>query len=155
MSISLALFALAFKYFFTENKLARIFSKIGTIFLIFDGIALIVVAFTPYDISDIFGAVHYISGLIGGLAGLIGGILYTIVIFHNEEYPNRYAFTYMVMLVAGVLTTVVLILFAVPYSMVTTTEELIMHTGAQKITTYLWCVVNLIIRYGARKQIKS
>ena len=154
--ISRILFAIAFKFFFTENKVERRLSKVGTVFLIIYGVTFIGTAFTPYDISYTFEAMHYIfANVIATLTAFIGYILYIVAIFHNKKYPNKYAFALIVALAVSFISSIILSLFAVPIEEVTTAEELIWHTGLQKITTYIIMSVGFYIFYGAWKQIKS
>ena len=89
------LFAIAFPYFFTEIKIERQLSIIGSFFIVIMGIVTIGIAFAPWDI---YVEEHDLLAFIEGLTSSIGRMLYIYVIFHNKKYPNRYAFTYIIAL---------------------------------------------------------
>jgi len=154
--LAFILFAIAFKYFFTENKMERILSMIGTVFLIINGVAIIGTAFTP---PDLYQGPHYNFNVIMALSGLIGWILYIIVIFHNKDYSNKYALLVIVILLAGFIYTIFVTVFLnwpqVSFWEISTTEELRFHTVQQKITSYINLSVIFLINHGAWKQLKS
>ncbi len=150
--ISLIILAIAFPYFFRENRLENILSNIGSFFLVITGILVVGIAFTPWDIY--FYAHVFFVGMVGW-TGNIALILYLIVVFHNLKYPNKNALPLIVVLVVGFISSIILNLFAVPFTNISTTQELMVYTVNQKINGYTSMVCTFLISYGAWKQIKS
>ena len=142
--------AIAVPYFFRENSMEKWLSIIGSFLITINGILQVGVAFTP---SDIYYDEHLALDQNSGLFSLVGGILYIIVAFHNEEFPNRFAYTFIVIIVAGVITGVIYYLFGVWPP--TTTEELMLFTAGQKINTYISLAVVFYLNYVLWEQIKS
>jgi len=150
LGISLIISAIAVPYFFRENSLEKWLSIIGTFFLIINGILLVGVAFLPWDI---YFDEHVAFVNMSGNMVLIGGILYIIVAFHNKEFPNRYAYILIVMLAAGVITSVIWNLYGVWPPR--TTEELMLFTAGQKINDYISMAGVFYLNYVLWEQIKS
>ncbi len=150
LSISLIITAIALPYFFRENSLEKWLSIIGTFFLIINGILIVGIAFTPWDI---YPNEHSVIVQLSGNMSLIGGILYIIVVFHNEEFPNRYAYTWIVILAVGVISSVIQNIYGVwpPRTM----EELMLFTANQKIVTYIIRACFFYLNYVLWEQIKS
>ncbi len=149
--ISLIIFALAFPYFFRENSLEKNLSYLGSFFLVITGILVIGIAFTPWDI---YFYAHVFFVWMSGWTGLIALILYIIVVFHNINYPNKNTFPWIIVIVVGVISSMVLNSIAVPFTSISTTEELMVYTVNQKITGYIGMVCSFLVSYGAWKQIK-
>jgi len=150
LGISLIITAIALPYFFRENSLEKWLSIIGTFFLIIHGILIVGNAFTPWDI---YPNEHNVIGQLSGNMALIGGILYIIVVFHNAEFPNRYAYTWIVILAVGVISSVIQNRYGVwpPRTM----EELMFFTARQKITAYIDMACFFYLNYVLWEQIKS
>jgi hypothetical protein len=150
LGISLIIIAIAVPFIFKENNLEKWLSLIGSFLTIINGILTVGIAFTPWDI---YYDEHMVFVNISGYMALIGGILYTIVLFHNEEFPNRIAYTFIVIIVAGVIISVIWGLYGVWPPR--TTEELMLFTAGQKIQTYINLACVFYIYYGLWNQIKS
>jgi len=150
LGILLIISIIAVPYFFRENSLEKWLSIIGTFFLILEGILIVGIAFTPWDI---YPDEQLVLWQISGYMGIIGGILYIIVVFHNAEFPNRYAYTWIVMIAVGVISSVIQDIYGVwpPRTM----EELMLFTARQKIVTYINIAGNFYINYVLWEQIKS
>ena len=104
LGISTIISVIATPYFFRENSLEKWLSIIDTFFLIINGILVVGIAFTPWDI---YPDEHLAFVQLSGNMSLIGGILYIIVVFHNAEFPNRYAYTWIVILGVGTISSVI------------------------------------------------
>ena len=150
LAISTIISAIATPYFFRENSLEKWLSIIGTFFLIIYGILNVGIAFTPWDI---YYDEHMALVLISGYPSLIGGILYIIVVFHNEEFPNRYAYTWIVLLAVGFISSVIGNLYGVWPPR--TTAELMLPTAKQNIVTYISLACGFYLNYVLWEQIKS
>ena len=150
LGISLIITAIALPYFFRENSLEKWLSIIGTFFLIIFGILFVGFAFTPWDI---YFNEHIAVGQLSAYMVYIGGILYIIVAFHNAEFPNRYAYTWIVILAVRVISLVILNIYGVWPPR--TTEELMLFTVGQKITTYIDMACFFYLNYVLWEQIKS
>ncbi len=149
--ISAILFAIAMLHFFSETNLEKGLSIAGSFFWIIAGISVVGIAFTP---SNVYSAAHLLFVFISSLTGLIGGILYIIVIFHNKEFPNIYAFIYIISITISIIMFSVWRFYAVPLANVSSTAELMVWTTGQKITIYKGLILGFIVRYGAWKQEK-
>ena len=147
--ISLIIFAIAFPYFFRDNSTEKILSNLGSFFNIISGILLIGSAFTPWDI---YFLAHFFFGWMRGWTGLIALILYIIVIFHNSKYPNKNSVPWIVIIVVGFISSIILNQIAVPFNNISTTEELMVYTVNQKVTGYVGMVCSFLVSYGAWKQ---
>ncbi len=86
-------FFLALRSLFTEDKVEKILSTIGTILGVIAAICLIGIAFTP---ADILGGPHIIFVYIGYIALLNLGIIYSIALFKSEILPKKYAIIFLV-----------------------------------------------------------
>jgi hypothetical protein len=150
LGISIIITAIVVPFIFRENSMEKWLSIIGTFFLIIYGILTVGLALTPWDI---YYDEHRAFVNIWGNIILIGGILYIIVAFHNEEFPNRYAYTWIVIIAAGVITSVIWNLYGVWPP--TTTEELMLFTVGQKIVTYISLAGVFYTNYVLWEQIKS
>jgi magnesium-transporting ATPase (P-type) len=148
--ISIIITALGSPYFFRENSMEKWLSIIGSFFLIITGISIVGVAFTPWDI---YYDEHLVFDELTGLFSGIGSILYIFVALHNKDFPNRFTYTWAVMIAAGVITLVINNLFGVWPP--TTTEELMLFTVGQKIRTYIFSACVFYLNYVLWEQIKS
>ncbi len=94
-AILLIPFLLAVPHFFDGNQREKRLSKLGSVFGILSAITLIGIAFTPWDIYTV---AHGIFAVIQPLTVVLSLVLYSIAMFHNKEYPNRYAFTFLALI---------------------------------------------------------
>lgn len=141
-SISLFLFAIAFRYFFDETE--DEFSEYGLYGLIARGCFSLLQIFFPPDIYLVLNA---FIALFMFLAATIAAYSYSIAIYHNKEYPN----IYRVVFIVGA------VFFGIWFSIILL--AILMGGGypaaVEKILYYVSCVIGFIVFYGAWKQIKS
>lgn len=91
--VSLILFFLALRSLFTEGKVEKILSTIGSILGVIAAICLVGIVFTP---ADILGGPHIIFVYIGYSALLYLGIIYSITLFKSERLPMQYAIIFLI-----------------------------------------------------------
>jgi hypothetical protein len=141
-------FLIAVPHFFNGNQRDIRLSKLGSFFGVLSAITLIGIALTPWDIYTV---AHGIFAGIQPLTVVLSLILYSIVMFHNEEYPNRYALTFLA------LTAIWIISVIIPLSGVNenTVEGLTIVVSVQKITTFSTLICLFIQGYGAWKLEKT
>lgn len=105
---------------FKEKRITKVISRVGSIIGLISSPFLMGVAFP----ADVFFAIHAISTMLFFLLFAAAIIVYTIVIFLKEDYPNRYA-------IFGVIIGAVAILYIfIPYT--------IFNAFHQKISVYLF-----------------
>jgi len=137
-------FLITVPHFFDGNQIEKQLSKLGSFFGILSAVTLIGIAFTPWDI---YTDAHGIFAVIQPLTVLLALVLYSIVMFHNKEYPNRYAFTFIA------LTGIWIISVVISFSGVNndTVEGLVIIVTIQKFTTFSTLICLFIQGYGAWK----
>jgi hypothetical protein len=144
LSVSFIPFALAITSFFKSDKKQFILAKIGSLVCIISVMFLIGTILTPWDI---FGKSHLLFANLFNITGVLGIIFFTIAVFNNKDYPNRYAFVYIALLIVGITYTMVLI--SIPKSI--TLDGLIIQASMQKLSQYSFLICFLIQGYGAWK----
>jgi hypothetical protein len=120
----------------------------GSISGTISGVSYIGIAFTP---SDITGSLHDLFVVIGFSFVFFSIILYSYVIFKNDNYPNFYAI--ILTISAFILSVYFLFLFFTPNSQ--TPEGLLIYAVGQKFMIYTLLICNTIQGYGALKQNSS
>ena len=133
-----------------ENRLEKRLSIIGSFFIIIYGISTMGEAFAHWDT---YYEAHMAFSEIMGITSLFASIFYTIVFFHNEEFPRRIAYSFIVVLLTGIIGSVILSLYGIWPP--TTTEELMVFTVEQKIRTFISLPFIFYIYYSAWKKIKT
>ena len=131
--VSLIPLFLALRTLFTESKLDKILSTIGSILGIIAGIGLIGIAYTP---ADILGLLHITFVYIAYLSLFILGVIYSIVLFKSKRLPIQYAITFLIWTILFFLT-------------------LSMGIVGQKIGRFSTIVCFAYVGYGALKLEKS
>jgi len=91
--VSLIPFFLALRLLFTEGKIEKILSTIGSLLGVIAAICLIGIGFTP---ADILGGPHIIFVYIGYSALLYIGVIYSITLFKSERLPLQYAIIFLI-----------------------------------------------------------
>ena len=143
--LSLSLAGLAIILFFLtspalfKNTPGRIPSLLGSIVGVFSGFSYIGIAFTPADLHLEW---HGNFVLLAFSSFLLVVILYTIAIFLNKDYPNRYAYVYLVF--AVLLAAYLWLLFEGP-------NDIRVQATGQKVIVYAEIIYMFIQVYGARK----
>jgi len=141
-------FYITFLTLFKNYPNLRKMSISGSIFGIISGISYVGIAFTP---SDLTGSLHEFFVVIGFSFVFFSIILYSYVIFKNDNYPNFYAI--ILTISAFILSVYFLFLFFTPNSQ--TPEGLLIYAVGQKFMIYTLLICNIIQGYGALKQILS
>ncbi len=147
--ISRIILAIAFYYFFTEVKLEKKLSIIGSIMLVIQGITIVGSALTP---ADIYYNEHVAFGLIAILVVLIGFTLYIYVIFHNKTFPNKIGYALIVYLVPILINLMISILLRPDTS---SANGLMLHVVAQKILFYNLVAWTFYISYISWKLVRT
>ncbi len=135
-------FLIAVTHFFEENQDEKRLSKLGTVFGIFSAITLIGIAFTPWDIYTV---AHGIFAGIQPIVVVLSLVFYSIAMLHNKKYPNRYAFTFLVL--TGIWMISIIISLLATYD--TALGDLVIIVTLQKITTFSSLICLFIQGYGA------
>jgi len=144
LGVSIIFYFSAIPFFFKEKNFERYLSIIGSLMAIMTGISLAGVAFTPYDI---FPSAHVFFGRILLISLFLALVIYTLIIFFNNDYPNKYALTYFIFsLIVGIY-----ILVARFRPDISTTEGLILQVTSQKIFFYSWITCFSVEAYGSQK----
>jgi hypothetical protein len=141
-------FYITFLTLFKNYPNLRKMSISGSIFGIISGISYVGIAFTP---SDLTGSLHELFVVIGFSFVFFSIILYSYVIFKNDNYPNFYAI--ILTISAFILSVYFLFLFFTPNSQ--TSEGLLIYAVGQKFMIYTLLICNIIQGYGALKQNSS
>ncbi|NVM53605.1 MAG: hypothetical protein HWN66_07860 [Candidatus Helarchaeota archaeon] len=116
---------------FSESRRGKLFCKIGTISALISVLLLFCeVAFFPVDVHPL---PHTILAALGYLTLLIVEILYAIVMFWDENYPNKHAICFLVV-------AVVICLWAI-----------FRQPVLQKSVTFTLAIATLIVFYDAWK----
>ena len=141
-------FYITFPTLFKNYPNLKKISISGSILGIISGISYIGIAFTP---SDITSSLHDLFVVIGFSFAFFSIILYSYVIFKNDNYPNFYAI--ILTISAFILSVYFLFLFFTPNSQ--TPEGLLIYAVGQKFMIYTLLICNIIQGYGALKQNSS
>jgi len=144
-TISLTLAGLAIILFFLttpalfKNTSGRNISLLGSFVGVLSGLFYIGIAFTP---ADLYLEWHENFVLLAFSSFLLVVILYTLAIFLNKDYPNRYAYVYLVF--AVLLAAYLWLLFAGP-------SDIRIQATGQKVIVYAEIFCMFIQAYGAQK----
>jgi len=144
VGISVILLFTAMLPFFYQTTIERFFSLTGAVFAIFSGIAMCGAALTPGDIN--FEA-HVSFAPFTFLFGFLMIFCFTLAIFIEKDYPNRYGFV----LVIYELIAAVSIIFLILGTASDTLEGTLIQITSQKIGIYAEIVTLLVLSYGAWK----
>ena len=144
LSFSFIPFAFALTSFFKSDRKLYLVVRIGALVCLSSIVFLIGTILTPWDI---FSSTHLIFANLFNITGVLGIIFFTIAVFYNKDYPNRYGFVYIVLLIVGIIYTLVLV--SIPKSI--TLDGLIIQASMQKVSQYSFLICFLIQGYGAWK----
>ena len=141
----LVLFFLAFPRFFARSRGGKLLSGIGSTFGVIAGICFIGVALTP---ANLYLGTHIAVMMWAFRTFTVAVICYTIAIFREREYPNRFGFVFLAF--AVLLVLYVLLLVAGPaYD---SPEGIIVQAVGQKIIVYA-SVTSIFIQASGARQI--
>ena len=144
LSISFIPFAFAITSFFKSDRKLYLIARIGSLVCLSSVIFLIGTILTPWDI---FGKTHLLFANLFNVTGVLGIVFFTIAVLYNKDYPNRYAFVYIALLIVGITYTIVLI--SIPKAI--TLDGLLIQASMQKVSQYSFLICFLIQGYGAWK----
>jgi len=157
-SSSFIVFAIAFPYFFTESKLEKLLSTIGSIILIILYIFTLIVVFV-WNNMDPYVDLIATFVLIGNIAGPIIIPLYVIAIFHNKEFSNRLAGAWLIPYILSLIILVAGLLLVGPavgpLTDNTTPEILTYYAISAHILWYVQLPCYFYVTYNLWKKAKS
>jgi len=141
----LILFFLAFPQFFTGSRWGKLLSGIGSTFGVIAGICFVGVAFTP---ANLYLGLHLAVMMWAFRTFTVAVICYTIAIFRERNYPNRFGFVFVAFAVLLVLY-VLLLVVGPPYD---SPEGIMVQAVGQKIIVYA-SVTSIFIQASGARQI--
>ena len=140
----LILFFLVFPGFLSRSRSGKLLSWIGSAFGVATGILFIGVALTP---ANLYLGTHIAIMMWAFRTFTAAVICYTIAIFRERDYPNRYALVF-VAFAALLLLYVLLLMVGLPYD---EPEGIMIQAVGQKIIVYA-AVISIFLQVkGARK----
>ncbi len=140
----IALFFLAFRQFFDGSRPGKLVSGIGSFFGAISGICFMGVAFTP---ANLYLIAHLIFVLCAFGTFAIAVICYTVAIFCEPNYPNRFGFVFVAFAVLLVIY-IFLLIIGPPYD---SPEGNMIQAIGQKIIVYASVISIFIQANGANK----
>lgn len=140
----LVLFFLAFPRFFTRSRSGRVLSAIGSIFGVIAGLYFIGVALTP---ANLVLEAHLTIMMWSFRTFAVAVTCYTIAIFREPDYPNRFGFVF----VAFAVLLVLYILLLVAGPAYDSPEGIMVQAVGQKIIVYASVISISIQAYGAKQ----
>ena len=147
LSTSLIVFAIFFTPFylilsklFSEGKIEKYASKIGSILGVIFSLSYIGIAFTP---ADILYTPHMIFVLIGYICAFVMSVCFTIAFFKNKKFSNVYAIIFAIFTLFYFVTQIIAI--------VGLASDRNLMVLMQKLGTFVSIGVFFIIGYGIWK----
>ena len=140
----LALFFAAFPQFFTQSRSSKLLSGIGSTFGVISGICFIGVASTP---ANLCLQTHLTVMMWAFRTFTIAVISYTVAVFRERDYPNRFGFVFVAFAVLLVLYLFLLIAGPAYDS----PAGIMIQAVGQKIIVYASVISIFIQALGARK----
>ena len=122
----------------TQYKLIIIGTGIGLLAIV----SLFGTILTPWDL---FNNEHLLFSNLFNIFGSLVLLFYALAILYNNDYPNYYAYFYVLILVFGVIYTVTLLLLPKLVSV----EVITIQATLQKISQYSFISCFIIQGYGA------
>jgi len=145
LSFSFFPFSLAVPNFFKKDKKQFVLSKFGSLLGVISISFFVAGIFTPWDI---FNTTHLLFSNLFNFTGILVILFYILAIFSSKEYPNSYAYVYLVLFIFAIFYAVILLSLSKSIS----PEGLIIQASLQKVVHYLFLLCFLIQGYGAWKQ---
>ena len=147
LSTALIVFAIFFTPFylilaklFSEGKIEKYASKIGSILGVIFSLSYIGIAFTP---ADVLYTPHMIFVLIGYICAFVMSVFFTIAFFKNKEFSNIYAIIFALFTIFYFVTQIIAI--------VGLASDRNLMVLMQKLGTFVSIGVFFIIGYGIWK----
>lgn len=141
-SLSFIPFTLALPKFFKGEKRQYNVIIIGTGIGLLATASLLGTVLTPWDV---YHETHLFFANIFNIMGSLVLFFYAIAILYNEGYPNFYAYTYIILLIFGIIYTIILLNLPKQVSL----EIITIQATMQKISQYSFLTCFLIQGYGA------
>lgn len=141
-------FTLALPRLFEGEKKRYNLIIIGTGVGLLTTVALLGTILTPWDL---FPDIHLIFSNFFNIMGSLVLVFYALAILNNKEYPNFYAYAYILLLVFGVIYTITLLILP----KIVSVEIITIQATMQKISQYSFITCFLIQGYGARNFVKN
>jgi hypothetical membrane protein len=143
----LILFFLAFPQFFTRSRSGRVLSAIGSASGVIAGLCFIGVALTP---ANLVLETHLAVMMWAFRTFTVAVICYTIAIFREPDYPNRFGYVFVAF--AALLVAYVLLLIAgPPYD---SPDGIMVQAIGQKVIVYA-SVTSIFIQAYVAKRIEG
>ena len=142
--VALVLSFLAWPQFFTHSRSGKFLSGMGSIFGAIAGACFIGVAFTP---ANLYLDTHIAVMMWAFRTFTVAVMCYTIAIFCERDYPNRFGFVF-VAFAALLVLYVLLLTVGPPYD---SPEGIVIQAVGQKIVVYASVISILIQAFGARR----
>jgi len=146
MGVLYVLYFIVFPSLFSKEHGGRGFCIAGAIFGIVISVSMVGASFTP---ADLMYTVHVMFGLIKFLSLVPLAIFFTIAIFINKSYSNRYAFIYLAF---GIIQFIFIFIMASGF---TEHEVSVIFAAGQNIVVYAMTITFLFQAYYAWKFNKS
>lgn len=144
---SLILFFIAIPAAF-ESEAAKVFISIASLFGVAAGLCYIGIGWVPWD-TDYWNHTGYVRT--GFLAFLGMTFFYSIAILFDNDYPNRYAYAFLIF--GAVLGIQIVIMLFGPRAY-RNEEALLLQAVAQKIVVYSEIFIMIYQANGALKRVK-
>lgn len=146
--VSVALFFLAVPSLFRQ-PIPKALAVLAAFFGIIAGLSYVAIGNVPYDVSYWR---HTWFVRVGFINFLLMVLLYSMAIFSEKNYPNRYGWVFIIF--GGILTIQIAIMLLGPRSW-RSPQALFLQAVAQKIVVYAEVVCMLIQAIGALTVIKK
>jgi len=133
-------FYLIFSKLFSEGKIEKYASKIGSILGIIFSLSYIGLAFTP---ADVLYMPHTIFVLIGYICAFVMSVCFTIAFIKNKEFSNIYAIIFALFTIFSFVTEII--------ALIGLASDRNLMVLMQKLGAFVSIGVFLIIGYGIWK----
>ena len=141
-------FTLALPRLFEGEKKRYNLIIIATCVGLLTTVTLLGTILTPWDL---FPDMHLIFSNMFNIMGSLVLVFYALAILNNEEYPNFYAYAYILLLIFGVIYTITLL----NLPKIVSVEVITIQATMQKISQYSFITCFLIQGYGAWNFVKN
>ncbi len=135
------------RQFFKESVSQKWLSGIGAFFGVISGLGYMGVAFTP---ANLYIEAHVIAVQVAFVSFFVAALFFTIAIFLNADYPNKYTAVYAAFTL--LLAAYLWLLFFGPTG--ENENALVIHATGQKIIGYGSIIATYIQARGAAKQVE-
>ena len=148
LSATMFPFYTAMKSLLSDSKKERLLSIAGSGIAYICAIAFLGVGLVPKNLNE---ALHNIFAHTGYALVLPLGILFSMALFLNKEFPNKYGLAFLIMTLM-LFFYLILLLFNLGLSSL---ETVMINATGQKIITYILIFTLLFVSYGGWKICKN